>query len=273
MVLFAGFILPCSDAYADTAFAIPERFRLSVAGTTSEMDTEASVGTSTGGANVMLLFEDLLGLPVHKGFLEIDGSWRISGRHHLDAGYMDIERTSQRQIESEFPFGDYTFHTGATVEASFGSRFIYAAYRYDMLRTDPVRISVTAGVNATRLTVGLSGSGDITDSQGNAVTGTASVEGRAPLPVPLFGFQLDWRVGRHSEVQAYQRFVGYSSDEIRGSMTQSKLRYHYFVTPNLGLGLGYETTSLRLPRYKSDDRTLRFGYNFQGVTFYLQGAF
>jgi hypothetical protein len=264
--------LPGGAAASDSLY-VPNRFRITVAGTFSSLDTQASIGPAGGGVGAALVLEDLFDVPLHKSFFEMDGTWNCSGRHHVDAGYLDVARTGQSIVENEFTVGDYTFQAGATSEAYFDSRFIYAAYRYDLLDVKPVRISASLGVNATYLEVRISGSGGIVDSSGQSVDHSVSVEGKVPLPVPLLGVQLDWAISDRGHLESYQRVVGIDTEDLRGSMTQWKIRYHYYLTPNVGLGVGYEALDVRLPRYQTEDRMLRFSYGIHGFTFSLQGAF
>lgn len=273
MALAATLGVLATPARASDSFQIPERFQLTVSGAFTSLDTQASLGPAGGGVGASLVLEDLFDIPVHKSFVDIDGTWKYWGRHHVDVGYVNVERTGKSVVDNEFSFGDYTFQAGATTEAFFGSRFAYAAYRLDLVQAKPVVISASLGVSATRLALRVTGQGGVVDTAGQAVTGTASMEGKVPLPVPLLGLQVDWRINERSELQSYQRVVGIDAKSIRGGMTQWKIRYHYYLTPNFGLGVGYEAVNVSMPKFETEDRAIRFNYALRGFTLGAQAAF
>ena len=258
-----------AQAFPDSA----HRFQFSLAGNLSSIDTQVSLGPPGGGTGASLVFEDLFDIPVHEQFLELQGTWKYAGRNYLDLGYLNLERTNRVIVDRDVQFGEYTFHAGAEVEASFASRFFYLAYRRDLLQLAPVRISVSAGITQTLLRAGMTGSGNITDQNGQVVTGTRSRDSKVKLPVPMLGFQVEWDVTARNRILAFHRFIGLETSDIRGAMLESTLRYHYFVTPHWGLGAGFETVSVELPRYTTEDFTARFSYGIVGATLYLQSSF
>ena len=268
-------MLPTTPAPARAGFPgeIPDRFQLQLGGTISNIDTYAGLSTATGGAGAIVVFEDLFNLPISKHYLEAEGSWKFGGRHYVDAGYLDISRDANRQIDQNVQFGRFTFQAGAVVESSFRTRFVYAAYRYDLVQLEPIRLSASAGITATHLSASLEAAGGVVDENGQPVSGRASAEGKLDLPVPLFGLQMDWAVTKHSVLRSYTRLVGVDLKDIRGGMAQSAFQYHYYVLRNVAIGGGYERINVSLPRYRTDDYTFRSGYSVQGLSFFLRGAY
>lgn len=260
---------------ADAGFPgeIPDKFQIQVAGTTATLDTQVGLGTEKGGLNATLVFEDLFNLPVHEGYFVAEGSWKCGGRSHIDLGYIDVNRTTERQITEDVEFGKYTFQSGAAVEAYFGSRFAYAAYRHDFLQLDQVRLSGSFGLSGTKLSARLSSGGGILDENGQPVVGERTSEGKLNLPVPLLGFQVEWAVSQRSVIQMFSRVIFIDVSDIRGGMSQNTFRYHYYVVRNAALGIGYDSIRCALQKYRTDDYTLRANYGIQGFTFYLRGAF
>ncbi|MFI5371595.1 MAG: hypothetical protein ACHQ52_08560 [Candidatus Eisenbacteria bacterium] len=260
-------------ARADFPSGVPDRFQIQVGGTLAIMDTGASLGRKSGAVSGLIVFEDFFDIPVHKDFGRVDGSWKFCGRHYLDAGYVNIDRVGQRQIATDVDFGRYTFHAGAIVQGSFASRFIYAAYRYDFLQEDRVRISGSAGFSVERLAAGLSATGNVTDENGQAVSGEASQEGKITLPIPLIGLQLDWALAPRLAIQSYSRFFAINYAGFRGSQDDSAVRLYWYFTRNLGAGAGYDKIAINIPQISTGGYTARFDYNIQGWSFYLRGAF
>ncbi|HUK63334.1 MAG TPA: hypothetical protein VLV15_08375 [Dongiaceae bacterium] len=260
-------------AWAGFPSDVPDRFQVQVGGTLAIMDTGAALGPKSGAVSAVLVFEDFFNIPIHKDFAQFEGTWRFGARHSLDAGYVNIDRVGQRQIDSDVSFGRYTFHAGATVEGRFASRFIYAAYRYDFFHEDRVRISGSAGISAERLVAGMSATGNITDENGQAVSGEASQEAKLPLPIPLLGLQLEWALAPRIALQSYSRYIALNYAGIRGSQTVSAVRLYWYFSRNLGIGTGFDKVAISMPQYRTGDYTARFDYNIQGWSFYLRGAF
>jgi len=250
----------------------PERFQLTIGGTQAVLDTQASLGTQSGGLNAMIVFEDLFDLPVHNRFFRAEGSWKFGRRSYLDLGYVNVDRAASRVIQEEVDFGRYTFQAGASVTAEFKSRFIYAAYRHAFLQVPEVHISGSVGVSAARMEAGLSAEGFVTDTTGTPVGGQVSEDAEFPLPVPLFGLQLDWALSRTFALQSHTRAIGIDLGKIRGGMIEAGVRVFWYFHPQASLGVGFDRLGVSLPRYETDDYTARFGYQIQGFSVYLRGA-
>ena len=252
---------------------VPDRFQILAGGTSAIVGTGAALGRKSGAVSGMVVFEDFFNIPVHKQFGRLDGTWKFGGRHYLDAGYVNIDRTGAREIDSDFSFGDYTFHSGARVQGRLASRFLYMAYRYDFLHEDRVRISGSAGISAERIAAGVTAKSGVTDSNGQAVNGEVSQEAKFTLPVPLVGFQLDWALHPRIAFQAYSRMFSLNYAGIRGNQIDSALRIFWYPWRNLGFGAGYDKVAIGMPQYSTGSETARFAYNIEGLSLYLRGAF
>lgn len=258
---------------ADFPANIPDHVQILIGGTAATFSTGAALGRNSGALSKMVSFEDFFDVPINSQFARIEGSWRFGERHYVDVGYVNIDRSGSRQIDSDFTFGDYTFHAGAQVEGGFASRFLYAAYRYDFLHEDRVRISGSAGISAERLEARVSSQAGVTDPNGQTVTGGGSQEGHLSLPVPLLGLQLDWALHPRFVLQTHTRMFSINYSGIRGSQTDNAVRLLWCFHRNASLGVGYDEVSLNLPQFRTGDQTLRFAYDISGLSIYLRGQF
>ena len=260
-------------ARADFPAGTPDQVQVLIGGTAATFGTAAALGRKSGALSKMLVFEDFFNIPVSSQFARFEGTWRIKERHYLDFGYVNIERSGSRQIDSDITFGDYTFHAGAQVTGGFDSRFLYAAYRYDFLHEDRIRISGSAGISAERLSMTVSSAAGVTDENGNTVTGGGSQEGHLSLPVPLLGLQLDWALDPRFTFQTHTRMFALNYGGIRGRQTDTAVRMFWSFHRNTSVGLGYDQVSVDLPQYSTSDETLRFSYSISGLSLYLRGTF
>ena len=71
--------------------------------------------------------------------------------------------------------------------ALFDTSFPYAAWRYDFLQLEQVRISGSAGINYLTIEAGLKAEGNVTDPNGVAVSGEVDESFDLAVPVPQVG--------------------------------------------------------------------------------------
>ena len=251
----------------------PDRFTLLVGGTAATLDTQAALGPDQGGVSAMLVFEDLFNLPIRERFVRFEGDWKFGDRSYLDLGYVNVDRAAARQIETTVEFGDYIFNAGAQVEATFKSRFVYAAYRHDFLQLEQVKIAGSAGLSVARMQAGLGAEGSVTDTAGVPVSGRVTEDVEFPLPIPLLGLRLDWAVADKHVINWYARAIGIDLGNIRGSIVENGVRYFWHFHSQAAIGAGYDRLSISLPRYETDEYVARFGYTISGFSVYLKGAF
>jgi hypothetical protein len=204
------------------------------------------------------------------------GTVRISEkRRWIDFGYVDISRRGTRTLDQDVTFGDYTFLAGGEVTARFATQFMYAAFRYDFLHEDKVRISGSAGATVLRLVTSLSGQGGfVTDPNGAPVANDFEKKGSAAAPVPMVGLNLDWALTKRLVLRTYTRFFKINVDKFNGGLQESGLRLNWYFVKNFGLGLGYDRTDLDLKELKvGNGNIVKAGYLVVGVGVYANLAF
>lgn len=249
-----------------------DTFRFYVGGMAADAFTEGSLSTQ-GGIGATVNFEDIFDLPVSKKVARAGGYWHYMPRQFLDFGYVNIDRSGERVIQQDVNWGDFIFHTGADVTAGFKTQFPYIAWRYGFLNLPQVRISGSAGVVYLGLRASLEANGSVTDNNGNPQTGTVTQDVSVAYPVPLFGLQLDWALNKKLSLEMYKRLITVNFAGIRGSIDESALRLHWFITKNFGVAGGIDKESIDLKEYDSGDAKARFRYEVSGLAAYLEMAF
>ena len=270
-----AWVFAAGAATADAEFppGVPDRFQLTLGGMAAMFDTGAGLEKSTGAVSQMLVFEEFFGIPVHDQFLRFDGSWRIRGRHRLDAGYLNVSRTGTRAVESGFSFGDHLYQAGAVVTGTAASRFTYVAYRYDFVEQPTLRFSGTAGISFQQLFARVSASAGVTDQNGQAVTGESIDEERFSFPVPLIGAEVDWEFARHFMLETYSRFLAIDASSVRGGELDFSLHGFWYFDRHASVGLGYDKIGINWPLYVWQGDKARISYDIDALTLYLRGSF
>ena len=266
--LLAGAALP---ARADFG-GVPDHVQLSLGGTAAELVTQGSLTPANGGTGVAIDFEGLFNIPGDKQAARLDGFWRFGERHYLDFGYVQFNRSGSRQIDEDVTWGDFNFQAGAFVTATFDSNFPYAAYRYDFLHEDKVKISGSAGVSFMEIAPTLAATGNVTGPEG-PVSGAVSEGDSVRFPVPLVGLRVDWALRDRLSVEMFTRFFRLNAASFNGGMREASARLKWHFTQHVGAALGYDSTTLRIKEYETDDKKLKFIYEVTGVSGYLTLAF
>ena len=259
----------------DFAGDVPDLVWIDVGGAANDVTTDITLrGPSGIGATVNL--EDVFDLPGNKTTARMFGTVRISPkRRWIDFGYVDISRSGTRVLDEDVEFGDYTYHAGGQATAKFGTQFMYAAFRYDFLHEEKVRISGSAGLTFIRLVLSVKGeSGFVTDENGAPVTNDFERKGTGVAPVPMVGLNLDWALTRRLVVRTYSRFFKINVDAFSGSLNENGIRLNWYFVKNFGLGLGYDRTHLDMKELDvGGGKIMKAEYTVNGIGLFANLAF
>jgi len=214
---------------------------------------------------------------VNKTTARMFGTARISPkRRYIDFGYVDIDRSGSKVISEDLDWGDYTFLANGQVDARFRTQFIYAAFRYDFLHEEKVRISGSAGLTFLRIMTSVAGLASYPDPNDPNVTITSDVNKEASVgaPVPMVGLNLDWALTRRLTVRTYNRFFKLNMSGFDGGLYEAGIRLNWYFAKHFGMGLGYDRTALRIKNLDvGQENNLRANYGFTGVGLYFNFAF
>ena len=225
-VIVAGAAL-CPPVHADDfAGDVPDRVWIDVGGSANDVSTDVAL-RGPNGVGATINFEDIFDLPGNKTTARMFGTVRVSDkRSWFDFGYVSIDRTGSRVLDADVTFGDYTFQEGAEVAARFSTQFIYAAYRYDFLHEDKIRISGSVGMTWIRLKTGLIADGAFVLDPDGATVGGGVFNKNASVgaPVPMVGLNLDWALTRRLVLRTYSRFFKLNLDKFNGGLGEAGFR-------------------------------------------------
>jgi len=260
-------------AHANFPQDVPERFQFQLGGMAATIDTEAGLSPTGGGLTAVVVFEDAFDIPIRDESFRFDGTWQMTGRHRLDFGYLNLDRAGAKITEADVHWGDYIFEQGAYVEAGITSRFIYAAYRYDFMQQDLVRVSGSFGFSYMDLGASLAADANVTDPGGTPIAGSVEESGDVQLPVPLIGLQVDIALHRRVTLQFYTRFFFVNGFGIRGGVNDTNVNLTWFANEHFGIGGGFQRYSIDISEYESENTDKRFLYDIHGLNGYLKFAF
>jgi len=271
LVLLLAGAAPAS--FADMPGKVPDKVRFSLGGMSADAFTEAALSSTSAGVGATINFEDVFDLPVNQTVGRATGYWHFSDRQYLDFGYVNIDRTGRTTLDEDVEWGDYVFLADAEVEAGFRTRFPYAAWRWGFLQLEQVRISGSAGISYLGLEASLKATGNVTDPDGNPISGTVDEEASIDFPVPMLGLQLDWAVHPKLMIEMYKRAIYIDAFDLRGGINESAVRLHWYFSKHVGISGGLDRESIDIKEYVSGDATARFRYEVSGFALYADFAF
>ncbi|HEX5043496.1 MAG TPA: hypothetical protein VFV75_11355 [Candidatus Polarisedimenticolaceae bacterium] len=251
---------------------VPDRFQVSLGGMAAELVTQATLAPEDLGTGAAVDFESLFNIPGSKQAARLDGFWHFKPRQSIDFGYVQFNRSGSREIDEDVTWGDFTFSAGAFVTATFDTRFPYAAWRWDFLQEDKVKISGTAGLSYMRVEATLDADGGVTGPEG-PVTGTVNEGVSVQFPVPLVGLRLDWALRDRLFAELYTRFFRLDAGTFNGGMREASARLKWHFTEHVGAAIGMDSTTLRIKNYEKNGKDLKFIYDISGASAYLTLAF
>ena len=73
--------------------------------------------------------------------------------------------------------------------------------------------------------------------------------------------------------RSYYRFFRLNAQGIDGGMYESGVHMNWYFIKNLGLGVGWDRTEIRLNSYNSGNNTLKADYTVSGLGLYATLAF
>jgi hypothetical protein len=282
LCLVAGMLLAFASGIPALAFTsttkdiperAPDRWRIDIGGYRADAFTEASLASTDVGLGAVINFEDVFNMPNTRNVFTAAATWRMLARQYLDFGYIALNRAGENIIDQDITWGDRVIEAGANVSTQFRTEFPYAAWRYDFLQLDKVRISGSAGISYMGIKTNLAASGTITDLNGNPVAGDIDRGFTINFPVPQLGLQLDWALSHTLALRMYTRLIYIDYSTFRGGISSRAIRLYWYMTKHFGLSGGIEQESIDIKQYVSGDAKMKLRYEISGLATYLSFAF
>lgn len=252
---------------------VPDHFRIHVGTVFSGHDTNFSIAAPDGGFGGLINFEDLLGVDGSSSSIRIGGSWRFNRRSSLIFDYHLYDRSGDRVPQREFTFLRWTIPAGVATSTELETELTTVAYRYDAYNSDEVRLYGLAGISYfridARLAAGIGVLGPGGDPIGRGIDESVSIH----APVPIIGVGTEWAATRRLRVNLFFQGLWVDLGDYRGDVTEAGLTGTWYFLRNLGFGMGFSRTDIRVREYQDDDFKARGAYSRLGFAVFLETAF
>ena len=238
-------------------------FQMGAGAFASFFNTDVRLDSDGFGSGTPINLEDDLGFDTQRFDFRAGGYVRLGGRHRIDFGYFGFSRRSDALLTDEIRFGGGLFAADTEVTSTFATHFIGAGYRYSFLAEPKVEVAASVGVSALFLEAGMDA----------GVTSVFSIplppSARVPVvrktsvyPLPKLG--LDVAYEPVSRLILRGRAAGIYSPGIAGvtaSVADWSVSTEYYFFRNVGLGVGYNWSNLRVEDYGSLPLDVRYRYS------------
>ena len=248
-----------------------EKFGVNLGVFVSATDTSFRIGSGIG---LSIDTEDALGMDATNTVFRADALWRFTDnkRHRLDFTWFSLDRDASRQIGQDVTFEDrdgnlITIDAGTTVESNFDLDIYELAYSYSFFQDERVDLAAGIGLFLMPLDFGLRASGAL-DEDGSA---------RFTAPLPVLGLRMDVALTPKWFLRAGSQVFYLEYDNFTGSILEFKVAVEYNPWEHVGLGLGFDSLSVKLEADGEDYPSVDFKGNvefaYTGLQLYLRYFF
>ncbi len=225
----------------------------------AEQNTDIGVSKRGGGVNINV--QDLFEMETTTQVFRLDGYYRFTPKHAVEVSWYSISNNSHTDKAIEFEFLDKNI-SGA-LDTFFNTDIYKVNYLYSFYHTEEVELAITAGLHITTLDVGFSGS-----YKADGVEENSGENAKVTAPLPVVGFRLKYNIMPELNVAYAIDYFFITVDGFAGALSDSLLTVDYRITRHFGLGVGLNSTRMRLDADLEDDVSLRVNHDVLGGLVY-----
>ncbi|MEN8146547.1 MAG: hypothetical protein ABFR02_02880 [Campylobacterota bacterium] len=251
-----------SGAVLQAEESVPDDWQLRLGGyLLADQDTDIGVSKDGGGVNINL--QDLFEMETTAQVFRLDGYYRFTPKHSVEISWYNINNSSKTDANIDFEWGDQNISASGALSTHFNTDIYKVNYLYSFYHTDKVELGIGVGLHITTLDVGFRGnytSNGTVDNSGESVKVTA--------PLPVAGFRLDYNILPELSVKYSVDYFFLTFDGHTGALSDSLLTVDYRITRHFGMGIGFNSTRMRLEADLDDGMLLNVNHDVAGGLIY-----
>jgi len=221
-------------------------------------------GTSGQGTDIS--FERDLGFTKTTTSWFFDGSWHISGRHHLYFSFIDTKRDAAKAgISQPITIGNTTFQIGANIQAFIDNNYLSFDYWFGLTKNPKAEFVFTIGISSVKVHTGVGLQVATTTGGSISRSLTSDAEDRSIFPVP--GLQFKSRVSPHVSLIGNIRYIQATLEGIKQGSVDGRFGADFPLSSHVGLGAAYYFNRVKEEGSK-DTFSGKLRYRFNGPQFY-----
>ncbi len=246
-----------------------QRFIINVGAYVPNLDTQASVDSTSGRIGTTINFEQNLGMRDTAIVPTIAFAWRFARKHKFGASYFELDRSGSEITETEIRIGDKVFNVDLPLSSFFDIDILTASYHYSVIFKPKAELSLSVGLSLQDMTFGMQGN----IGGGQFLQETSELT--APLPtfgisggyaftdkwifrgsVGVFAISLDWE----------------DADNFGGTIVDVNAALFYQAFKHFRFGLAYTYFDVDVDWTKKGKNTA-INYDYWGPTFLVSATF
>ena len=216
---------------------------------------------SVGDIDVIVDFEDDLGLRDSQSVFRLAGFYDFNERHRLDLDVFDLSQTAVVTMSRDIEWGDTVYPISAEVSTGLDLTIYKAAYTYHMVRREKYRLGATGGLYVADIALHL-----------NLLESDEEERGDVTAPLPVLGLRGEYFFSDRWRASASAEWFGLQIDEYEGTLRDLLVGIDYSLGDHAAVGLGYNDVKIDIDATE-DDLRADLMWQYSGFIGYLRFSF
>ena len=255
IILFSTTLLQAEET-------LPDDMQLRLGGyLVADQATNIGVTKSGGGININL--QDLFEMESTANVFRLDGYYRFTPKHAVEFSWYSINSSSQTEENIDFEWGDKNISATGALSTFFDTDIYKVNYLYSFYHTEEVELAISAGLHITTIDIGFSGS-----YTSDGASDNSGEDAQVTAPLPVVGFRLNYNIMPELSIKYSVDYFFLTFDGYSGSLSDSLITLDYRIMRNFGIGVGFNSTRMRLEADLDDGVFLNVNHDVAGGLVY-----
>jgi hypothetical protein len=245
---------------------LPDNFQIRLGGyIVGSQNTDFKV--SQNGVGAIINLQDIFKLETTVNVFRMDGYYRFTPKHSIEFSLYSIK--SKGQTDQDFQWADKNITANGGLSTFFNTDIYKVNYVYSFYHNEEVELGISGGLHIMKLAAGFNGSynvdGNLSDAAAEDVIVTA--------PLPVVGFRVGYNILPSLSVKYSVDYFLVTYQDINGGLVDSMLTLDWRMARNFGMGVGYNSTRMRLVKDLGGGREASVNHDVAGAMVYATLTF
>ncbi len=204
-----------SDSSFVSAFSLPEK------------NSDLRLNTDDAAGTIFNTKRDF-GIGSSDTTFRVEGVFRFSRHHRLDAGWFELSRGATHTLDGEFTVRDTVFRVDANLKTRLNVNIFKFTYSYMFTPSDKFALGPTVGIFFQKDKIKL-----------EETEQSLLVADNLSLPLPVFGIRGEYNFTDRLRLIASSEFFFISTRKYDGQLYDVKAALEYDLFRNVGIGVAY----------------------------------
>ena len=222
-------------------------FSLALGGFFPWIESDISLGPSSGGSGTSIDTNKTLGLSDNTASWWVNFDWRFFPRHQIQVEWFQLNRSGSNSSDRDFSYGDLDVSTGASTSSKTDIDLGRITYGFSMIRDEKLDWTFLAGIHLVTTKATITASGAIAVNGAPVAGGTYTQSSSTyTFPLPHIGTSVTYKIAPRWTTQFTLLAFYLDTGDYDGSLVQVDATAAYQISKSFGLGAGLTYFNLRL---------------------------